>query len=97
MDDLKITPGETAFLASVAYLACGVGSIFVSPVMKTFKAKHVIVIAQALNASSTLLFLYSTDYYALIGARIVSGFSYAFFSTYQPVWINTFAPKKMVT
>ncbi len=50
-----------------------------------------------MNASSTLLFLYSTNYYALLGARIVQGFSYAFFSTYQPVWINTFAPKKMVT
>ena len=82
MDDLSITQGETAFLASVAYLACGVGSIFVSPIMKAFKAKHVIVVAQILNASSTLLFLYSTDYYYLLAARIVSGFSYAFFSTY---------------
>jgi len=65
--------------------------------MKYFKAKNVLVSAQILNASSTLLFLYSTNYYALLGARIVQGFSYAFFSTYQPVWINTFAPKKMVT
>lgn len=50
-----------------------------------------------MNASSTLLFLYSTDYDVLLFARIIQGISYAFFSTYQPVWINTFAPKKVVT
>jgi len=71
MAELKITQGETAFLASVSHLTAGLASIFVAPLMKTFKVKHVLVVSLFLNASSTLLFLYSTDYYALLGARIV--------------------------
>ena len=43
MSDLDITHGEAAFLMSVSYLATGVGSIFVAPLMRYFKVKHVIV------------------------------------------------------
>lgn len=97
MAELQITQGETAFLISVQFLACGVGSILVAPLMRAYPAKNVLISAQLLNAASTLLFLYSTSYWYLLGARIVQGFSYAFFSTYGPVWINVFAPKKMAT
>ena len=36
MEELNITQGETAFLASVCFLATAVGSIFVSPLTKHF-------------------------------------------------------------
>lgn len=70
MKDLDITQGQCAFLASVSFLATAVGSLFVSPLMRIFKVKHVIVIATMLNASSTLFFLYSSNYWHLMGARI---------------------------
>ena len=71
MAELKITQGETAFLASVCFLATAVGSLFVAPLMRCFKVKHVIVAATMLNASSTLFFLYSSDYWWLLTARVV--------------------------
>ena len=43
MAELHITQGETAFLASVSFLTTGIGSMFVAPAMKTFKAKHVLI------------------------------------------------------
>ena len=75
MEELHITQGETAFLASVSFLSCGVGSVFVSPIMRYFKVKHVLIFTQLMNAFSTLLFLYSTSYWYLLGARIVQGFA----------------------
>lgn len=45
MEELNITQGETAFMASVAFLATAVGSIFVSPLTKNFQAKTVIAFA----------------------------------------------------
>ena len=71
--------------------------MFVAPCMNYFKAKHIMVAATLLNACSTLFFLYSSNYWYLLGSRIVQGIAYAFFITYQPVWINTFAPRRVVT
>ena len=80
--DLQISKGEAAFLTSIAYLATGVGSLFVAPMMSCFKVKHVLIGAHILNASSTLFFLYSDTYWLLLSARIVQGVSYAFYVTY---------------
>ena len=71
MNDLSITQGEAAFLMSVSYLATGLGSMFVAPLMRCFKVKHVLVAAQISNATSTLFFLYSDKYWLLLAARIV--------------------------
>ena len=45
MDELHTTNGETAFLASVSFLATGLGSLIVSPLMKLFPAKNVLICA----------------------------------------------------
>ena len=45
MDELHTTNGETAFLASVSFLATGLGSLIVSPMMKVFPAKNVLICA----------------------------------------------------
>ena len=97
MDELKISQGETAFMASVLFMACGVASLFVSPIMATFRAKTVIIWCEMLNSLSCLLFLYSSNYYWLLFARVIQGCSQAFLVTYSPVWINTFAPQNRVT
>ena len=55
------------------------------------------MVAHIFNASSTLFFLYSDKYWLLLAARVVQGIAYSFFISYQPVWINTFAPKKSAT
>ena len=97
MEELKITQGETAFMASIIFMACGITSFFVSPVMARFNAKTVIIVCEVFNSLSCLLFLYSSDYYWLLFARIIQGCAQAFLVTYSPVWINTFAPKSKVT
>jgi len=92
MAELKITQGETAFMASVLFMACGIGSLFVSPCMAKFEAKTVLIWCEFSNSLSCLLFLYSSNYYMLLFARAIQGFGQAFLVTYSPVWINTFAP-----
>ena len=68
---MGITQGEAAFMCSVSYLATGVGSLFVAPIMSCFSVKSVLVMAHLCNASSTLFFLYSDQYWLLLGARVV--------------------------
>ena len=85
MEDLNISSGETAFLTSILFVGTGITSVFVSPVMARFSAKYVIIVVEILNSLSCLLFLYSSDSYVLVFARVVQGASQAFMVTYVPV------------
>ena len=56
--DLEITKGQIAFLAEISYMGTGLASLFVSPIMKKFTAKSVLIVSSFGNAISCFVFAY---------------------------------------
>ena len=55
---LDITKGQIAFLAGISYLGTGMANLFVSPTMKVFNAKSVLILSAFGNAISCFVFAY---------------------------------------
>ena len=91
---LDITKGQIAFLAGIAYLGTAIASLFVSPMMKRYTAKSVIIVCEFGNAIACLVFAYNNRYLWLSVSRFIQGVFQAFIFSYSPVWINHFAPRK---
>ena len=71
--DLEITKGQIAFLAGISYMGTGLASLFVSPIMKNFTAKSVLILSSFGNAISCFVFAYNDRYLWLVLSRFVLG------------------------
>ena len=96
-EDLEISEQEVAILNGVNLVFCGTLSIFAGPIFNNYNARSVLVFTGICSSVSWFIFLVSTDFNVLVGARALNGSATAMICAYMPVWINEFSPLRSQT
>ena len=68
-----------------------IGSIGASFLFREVSTKYVLISVLLLNALMQSTFIYTTNFYILLVARILSGSFQVFVTIYWPVWVDAFS------
>ena len=90
-DALDLKETQYGYLESSVFLGNIVGSIVASFLFREVSTKYVLISVLILNALMQSVFIYTTNFYVLLIARILSGSFQVFVTIYWPVWVDAFS------
>ncbi|BAM41251.1 integral membrane protein [Theileria orientalis strain Shintoku] len=90
----KFTSTELGIMGSLSYFAYVPMSFFMPPIFLNLSCHKAIYIGLFLNLLSLALFGLSVSKYIFFVAKFCIGASQSLFTTYYPLWVDTFAPPK---
>ncbi|UKK01329.2 integral membrane protein [Theileria orientalis] len=90
----KFSSTELGVMGALSYFAYVPMSFFMPPIFLNFSCHKALYIGLFLNLLSLTLFGSSVSKYMFFVAKFCIGASQSLFTTYYPLWVDTFAPPK---
>jgi len=89
-DLLKIKDSKVGFFGSSDYIGRVFGALLFTVIMGKYNRKMLLVFTLIFKALTLLVALVTCNFYVNVIARILSGISQVFFTTYFPVWSDQY-------
>ncbi|XP_955022.1 integral membrane protein family I, putative [Theileria annulata] len=89
----NFTSTELGIMGSLPYGGYLIFSLFVSHILFNYSTKKSITVGLFFNLLSLVIFALSVNKYMFFFSNFCIGASQSAFSTYYPIWVDTFAPK----
>ncbi|PFH34438.1 hypothetical protein BESB_064690 [Besnoitia besnoiti] len=95
--EFNANASEQGLVGALPHIGMLVFCPFCARCLEVFRPQRLLTFSLLLNACAVLLFAASSTCPALFFSRFLIGFSQTAFVVYAPVWIDTFAPAKLLT